>query len=92
MLSSLKPMSILTIILSIINAAGALLVFLQTSPYLDPNTKVSITAFLATTSITLLVIGISLLKFNDDMEANIESLNAYTATLKKRIEDLEKKI
>lgn len=92
MLSSLKPMSILMIILSVLNAAGTALTLMVTSPYLDPNTNVAVAAFMGTTSLLLLLTGIALLRFNSDMETNIESINTYAASLKKRIEALEKKI
>lgn len=92
MLSSLKPMSILMIILSVLNAAGTALTLMVTSPYLDPNTNVAVAAFMGTTSLLLLLTGIALLRFNSDMETNIESINTYAASLKKRIEVLEKKI
>ena len=92
MLSSLKSMSILTIILSIFNAAGAVLTLMMRSPYLDPNTNMAMATFMGSTSLILLLVGIALLRFNSDMEVNIESLNSYAATLKKRIDELEKKI
>ena len=92
MLSSLKPMSILMIILSVLNAAGTALTLMVTSPYLDPNTNVAVAAFMGTTSLLLLLTGIALLRFNSDMETNIESINTYVASLKKRIDELEKKI
>lgn len=92
MLSSVKTSSIIAIILGVMNAFVSVVIYMLLAPSLDPNLGLCIAAFVALTSIVLLILGVGLLNLNNDMETTISSLNGYTHNLKKRVDELEKKL
>ena len=92
MLSSIKTSSVVAIILGVINAFASVVIYMLIAPSTDPNLSICVAAFTGSTSIILLILGVGLLNLNNDMETTISSLNGYTHNLKKRVDELEKKL
>ncbi len=93
MYASLKTVSAFIIVLAVANAISAALVAMIIGPV--PGMEVAmftaIVAYLATSALALLVIGLALWNLHGDIDANISSTNDSISAMKKRIEALENK-
>ena len=92
-MTSLKTISGIIIVLAVINAIGAVLtaMILAPIPGMEAAMFTAIIAVLASTALTLLVIGIGLWNLSGDIDANITYTNETISGLRKRIEALENK-
>ena len=93
MYTSLKTVSAVTIVIGVINAVAAVLTIMMLAPFesFTFTLLVAIGAFMALTSIVLLVIGVALWNLHGDLEAHIDSNYEDYASMKKRLEALENK-
>lgn len=84
-------MSIIAIILSVLDAAAAVVTQMIIAPDVQTTLATVVTAFLYLTAFILLFIGISLLRLHFDLELAFDSTVNDNAALRKRIEKLEKR-
>ena len=84
-------MSIVAIILSVLDAAAAVMTQMIIVPDVQATLATVVTAFLYLTAFILLFIGISLLRLHFDLEIAFDSTVNDNAALRKRIEKLEKR-
>ena len=91
MYSSLKTMSIIAIIFSVLDAAAAVVTQMIIVPDVQATLATVVTVFLYLTAFILLFIGISLLRLHFDLELAFDSTVNDNAALRKRIEKLEKR-
>lgn len=92
MYSSLKTVAVFSVILSVVNALGAVLTVMFLAPIeaISYTSLLAIGAFLGSTSLLFLVLSFFLFSLYADLSAHEDSNYDDLSSLRKRVDDLEK--